>query len=780
MPAVIAHRRRIRALAAASLLAVGLSAGGAPAVAANAATLSPAHHAAGGGPQADPPGLPLTFQPNDGQAAPDVRYLGQAQGVSVLFTETGVTLDLSRAPAHGDASGGVTAASAPHTQVTLAFRHASPRPQITGTGREPGTVNYFVGNNPARWHTSIPAYARVVYHQLWPGIDATFTARDGTLRYWFSLAPGASASEIRLAYTGARHLTVARSGALAITTPAGILRDQAPASVQATAGHQTPIASSYRLTGGTSFGFTVGRRAPGAAVTIDPGLEYLTYLGGSQTDASESIDTDAAGNLYVFGFTSSADFPTTPAAYQGQNPNPDTSYSFFVTKLNPTGTSLIYSTFVTGTGEDIDDHGVVDSSGDAYVAGDIAAGNLGDFPTTGGAYRRTPYPSTTQSVVFKLNPSGSQLLYSTYLAPDLGTSGLGHDIGLAPGGSVIVAGDTSSDFAPTTPGAFQPSDPGGNDTGYVARLNATGSGLIYGTYLGAPVTSQLAAVGDGGVAPSCFAEGMNLAVDAHGAVYIAGACTAGFLTTSGAYQTAGTDAFDGLLVKLDPAGRHLDYATYYGTPPTINVGGDLFGQIVRLDAVAVDSAGDAYVTGDVPAGDVPATAGAYASNCASPGTQVYCTGVAEFNPSGTALAYSTYFGGNGDELPTIAVDGSGDAYVTGVSSAGDIPTTPDAYQPTPGNFAEPFWLAVFGPGGADLLYATYFGGAGSINAGGTSGVTGDITMAPEVVNGAIYLGGYTSADSFPVTPGAYQTTYAGGFSDAWAAKLGLPALGSGG
>jgi hypothetical protein len=774
MPAVIAHRRRIRALAAASLLAasllaVGLSAGGAPALAANAATLSPAQHAAGGGPQAAPPGLPLTFQPNDGQAAPDVRYLGQAQGVSVLFTETGVTLDLTRAPAHG-----VTGASAPHTRVTLAFRQASPQPQITGTGREPGTVNYFGGNNPARWHTGIPAYARVVYHQLWPGIDATFTARDGTLRYWFSLAPGASASEIRLAYTGARHLTIARSGALAITTPAGILRDQAPASTQASAGHQTPIASSYRLTGGTSFGFTVGRRAPGAAVTIDPGLDYLTYLGGSQTEASESIDTDAAGNLYVFGFTSSADFPTTPAAYQGQNPNPDTTYSFFVTKLNPTGTSLIYSTFVTGTGEDIDDHGVVDSSGDAYVTGDIAAGNMGNFPTTAGAYRRTPYLSATQSVVFKLNPSGSQLLYSTYLAPDLGTAGLGHDIGLAPGGSVIVAGDTSSDFAPTTPGAFQPSDPGGNDTGYVARLNAAGSGLIYGTYLGAPVTSQAATVGDGGVAPSCFAEGMNLAVDSHGAVYIAGACTAGFLTTAGAYQTAATDAFDGLLVKLDPAGTHLDYATYYGTPPPT----ELLGEIVRLDAVAVDSAGDAYVTGDVPAGDVPATPGAYASNCASsPGPGAYCTGIAEFNPSGTGLVYSTYFGANGDELPTIAIDGSGDAYVTGVSSAGDIPTTPGAYQPTPGNFAEAFWLAAFGPGGSHLLYATYLGGAGSVETGGPAGVSGDITMAPEIRNGAIYLGGYTSADSFPVTPGAYQTKYAGGFSDTWAAKFDLPELG---
>lgn len=763
---VSTHRLRILALAAAPLLAMGVITGSAPASAVTAG--SPRPHPVPGGSRVNAARLPLTFQPNQGQAGAGVRYLGQAPGVTALFTSTGITLDLTRgAPGRG------THARTPGTdaRLTLAFRGASRQTRVTGSGRQPGSVSYFLGNNPARWHADVPTFARVVYHQLWPGIDATFTAGDGTLRYWFTLAPRARPSDIRLAYAGARRLAVDRSGALAITTAAGILHDLPPATTQTRAGHQIQIPSRYTLTGGTSFGFTLASHTPGDGLTIDPGLEYSTFLGGNVADSAFSIDADAAGDLYVFGQTASPDFPTTPGAYQ-RRMTAKTGGVFFVTKLNPTGTGLIYSTFVGGTSFQGVANGVVDSSGDAYVTGQT--GSL-DFPVTAGAYRTTPFAAQTQSVVFKLNPAGSRLLYSTYLAPDLISAGLGRQIGLAPNGSVIVIGTTDVDYAPTTPGAFQVNYPGGYPAGYVARLNRAGSGLIYASYLGAPVSNQNTNMFG---APSCSPEG--LAVDTYGAAYVAASCGTRFPTTPGAYQTAGTGANDGLLMKIAPTGTRLDYATYYGT---LHHSTD----IIRPDAVAVDSSGDAYLVADTPAGDIPATRGASASDCINGGgSSGYCTAVAEINPTGTGLIYSTYFGGydaNGDyDGPdSVAVDTSGHAYVTGTAGAKDIPTTAGAYSRTPGNFTFPFYLAVFGKG--NLLYASYFGGTSQRCLPGTipvCGVAGGMTVAPEAGSGSVYLGGTTASTEFPVTPGTFQTTYPGGVNVGWAAKLGLPSLTPGG
>jgi hypothetical protein len=747
MRIVTTHRLGVLTAAAVPALAVALAIVP-PAPGSAAVTGSTGSRVTAAGQQAVTPQAPLVFTPNEGQAGPGVRYLGQGQGVTISFTRTGVTLDL----AHDR-----------NQQVTLQFRGASPHPRITGAGRQPETVNYFLGSSPARWHAHIASYATVVYRGLWPGVTAAFTARDGTLRYAFTLAAGARAAEIRLGYAGARRLMVGRTGVLNIATPTGVLRDQAPATTQTLAGRTTPVASRYRLAGRTGFGFTVGRTAPGATVTIDPGLEYSSYLGGSCTAVGWSDATDAAGDQYVFGQACSANFPTTPGAYQ-RKMTATVGGVFFVTKFNPAGTGVIYSTFVGGTSYQEFDSGVVDSSGAVYVTGQTGSA---DFPTTAGAFRRTAYPAQFQSVVFKLSPDGSRLEYSTYLAPNLINSGWGRAISLAPGGSVIVAGYTSSDFAPTTPGAFQPSYPGGREAGYAARLNATGSRLIYGTYLGAPVTNQ-STIYYG--SPQCTPYA--LATDNQGDAYIAGPCVTGFPTTPGAYQRDGTGlGTNGVLVKLDATGTRLDYATYYGTPEN--------NDIVDLTGVAVDRAGDAYISAEVTTGDAPSTPGALASNCTTGASA--CVAVAEFNPAGTALVYSTCFGG--DNYPTgVAVDSQGHAYVVGdvLGGIGTIPTTADAYSRSPGNFSDPFFLAVFGPG--NLLYSSYFGGAQTVQVDGLTADTGKIGIAPEVTDRTVYLSGFTAGTIFPVTPGAFQTTNPGRLKQdvldqsAWAAKLALPAF----
>jgi hypothetical protein len=775
----MARPRRTPAITCATLLAAaGLAVATIPAASA-AEALTPAwaraQHVSAHGSGLDTARLPVAFTRNDGQAPGGVRYLGQAQGVSIMFTRTGVTLDLAR---HADPGRSPRRVGA---QVTLAFRHASPHPQITGAGRQPGTVNYFTGSNPARWHTRIPAYARIVYRGLWPGITATFTATAGVLRYAFTLVPGARASEIQLAYAGARHLAVTRSGALAITTAVGTLDDQAPATTQALAGHATRVASRYRLAGRNGFGFTVGRHSLAAALTIDPGLDYATYLGGTCSDNAEQVATNSAGDLYVLGSTCSADFPTTQGAYQASLPG---QTSLFVTEFNPSGTGLVYSTFIGSPGDDVYNGGVsmtVDSAGDAYVTG---LTNSADFPTTPGAYETAPSPlwvagesfrlAGTYGVALKLGPSGSSLDYSTYL-PFEPYGGFGSDIALAPGGKAIITGDTSSDMEPVTPGAYQATYPGGSQSGFAAELNAGGTGLAYATYLGAPITSQVL---DAGNLSECFDNGIAVATDAQGAAYITGDCTGGFRTTARAYQASnGTSWADGLLLKLNPAGTRLDYATYYGTPASPLQ--------VRPDGIAVSSSGDAYVVADVPPGAGPATPGAAQQTCTpstAPGYQ-YCTWAAEFNPAGTGLVYATFFGGNnqnGEDGPSgIAIDASGNAYIAGYSQTQDIPTTPDAAFPQPGNFAAPFYLAVLSPQGG-LLYATYLGGAGTVAVGGASGfLAGVPSIAPDPVGGNVYLGGTTNATNFPVTSGAFQlTNNAIGALDqtAWAAELTLPSL----
>jgi hypothetical protein len=353
-----------------------------------------------------------------------------------------------------------------------------------------------------------------------------------------------------------------------------------------------------------------------------------------------------------------------------------------------------------------------------------------------------------------------------------------------PDGSVIVDGMTDVDFAPTTPGAFEPNYPGGRLAGWVARLNPAGSGLIYGTYLGAPLTNQASLVGPGGLPPFCQVAG--LAADKNGSAYIAGACMPRFPTTSGAYQRTARHAGAGLLVKLAPGGRRLDYATYWGQSVNINAPSTGFPPLYLspgINAVAVDSKGDAYIAADVRAESIPVTAGAYQSDCTpndpiSDDMHPNCGGVAEFNPAGTRLLYSSYFGGNqnGDASNAspsdLAIDASGHMYVVGFAAAGTIPTTPDAFQQAADpNIRNPFFLAVLGKG--TLLYSTYFGGAGELCFGMFCGVEGSISIAASPGHGSVFMAG-TAETGMPVSPGAFQQTDNAKINTTWAAKLGLP------
>ena len=338
-------------------------AGTVPAGTGPAGTLPTGLSPAGGGQALDAYGnLPLSFVPNAGQTDQSVRYHAHGAGFSFFFTQDKAVLSLAKGE-RGQA-------------LELHFLGSSPAATLETGNSAPGTVNYLTAG---AGHTNLPTYEQLIYRGLWPGIDMVFAGRDGSLKYEFHLAPGADPSDIRLGYTGADGLSVSRDGALLIDTPLGALTDSSPTSYQTIDGRQAAVESRYALEA-NSYGFALGHYDRSQPLVIDPALDYATFLGGSGTDEGHEVAVDASGSAYVMGNTASADFPTTAGAF-------DTTLGgardAFVTKLNPAGTGLVYSTYLGGSGDEFGLSVALDASGSAYVTGDTTSA---DFPTTAGAF----------------------------------------------------------------------------------------------------------------------------------------------------------------------------------------------------------------------------------------------------------------------------------------------------------------------------------------------------------------------------------------------------------
>src|SRR5215212_4211733 len=280
--------------------------------------------------------LPLSFVPNEGQTDKAVRYYAQGAGYGFFFTEGGAMLSF----AEGKGRGG-------HA-LALNFLGANPHATLTARQRLPGKVNYLVGDEPTEWQKGLATHAELLYGGLWPGIDMTVRGEGGNLKYEFHLKPGASVEDVRLGYRGAEGLSVGASGELLVRTSLGVLKDAAPVSYQRIGGERVPVESRYRLTGDGGYGFAVGAYDPRYPLVIDPGLDYSTFLGKGHIDAGLGIAV-RDGNAYVTGFTSTVNYPTTPGAYDRTY---NSSTDAFVTKLNASGSALVYSTFLGGTNHD--------------------------------------------------------------------------------------------------------------------------------------------------------------------------------------------------------------------------------------------------------------------------------------------------------------------------------------------------------------------------------------------------------------------------------------------
>src|SRR5712691_3292520 len=579
--------------------------------------------------------LPLSFEANRGQSDSQVKFLARGPEHTLFLTSTEAVLVVTKRepPAREPAAHGRPAQRGPATGTVLrmAFAGADPTARVTGVEELPGKASYFIGNNPTRWRPNVPTYAKVRYADVYQGIDLIYYGTHRQLEYDVIVRPGADPNRIVLDFQGADNVEVDAQGDLVLHTAAGAIRQRKPVIYQEVGGVRTEIAGGYVLTGARQVGFQVAaydRRRP---LVIDPVLVYSTYLGGSDGDQADAIAVDAAGNAYVTGFTDSTNFPTTPGAFQ-------TTFGggadAFVTKLNPAGNGLVYSTYLGGSFTDRGLGIAVDAAGNAYVTGFTDSTN---FPTTPGAFQTTFGGGFSDAFVTKLNPTGTGLVYSTYLGGS--TTDLGRGIAVDAAGNAYVTGATDSTNFPTTSGAFQTTFGGGFDA-FVTKLNPGGTGLVYSTYVGG--SSSDVAIG--------------IAVDGSGSVYVTGTTfSTNFPTTTAAFQTTRVGFNDGFVTKLNPTGTGLVYSTLLG-------GSNDTGSADQPSGIAVDGSGNAYVTGSTGSTDFPTTPGAFQTASGGGGGDAFVT---KLNPTGAALVYSTYLGGSGgfDFGVGIAVDGSGNAYV---------------------------------------------------------------------------------------------------------------------
>jgi hypothetical protein len=652
--------------------------------------------------------LPLSFEANRGQTDPRVQFLSRGNGYNLFLTSNEAVLSLQQ-PA-------VTTAGGHSTVVRMRLLGSQRSPQVSGVNELPGKSAYFVGGDPTQWHSDIPNYGRVHYRNVFPGIDLAYYGHQGRLEYDFVLAPGADPGRIRIAFSGTEKLRL-DNGDVVLNIPGGNVRLHQPTLYQEHGGAKTAVDGRFVLAGKREVAFQVGAYDKRAALVIDPGLVYSTYLGGSNLEKALGIAADSHGNAYVTGSSASADFPTTKAALQGKTHSASTTA--FIAKLNPTGTALMYSTYLGGSNADVGRSIAVNEKGEAFVAGSTYSS---DFPTTAGAVQRMP-GGGKDAFVAQLSANGSHLLYATYL----GGSGDDEARGLAvnAAGEAHVAGVTDSGNFPVTENAAQKTA-GCNAAqacshGFATKLSVGGSALLYSTLLG----------GSG----HDFAN--TIALDLSGAAYIAGhTYSKDFPVTAQAFQTkpsvhaacvsSNRHCADAFVTKLSSNGVVL-YST--------RLGGD---GDQRANAIAVDAGGSAYIVGRTDAADFPTTAHALSAAMPNHGGSAFVT---KLNSMGSALQYSTYLGGgSGDEAMGIAVDDLGRAMVAGSTASSTFPTTSSALQRSLIGSSAAF-LARLNERGSALSYSTLLSGS-RLDAANAVAVDR---------SGNVYVAGNTESKNFPVS-----------------------------
>jgi hypothetical protein len=682
-------------------------------------------------------GLPLVFIPNCGQAHPKVSYYTESAKRKIFFTPEEVVFAEVDLDQEGPTVNGFA--------LYLRFIGASP---TAPEGQVPGSakVNYFLGASPDRWEVGLPTYEEVVYRNLWPEIDLVFKEQGGELKYEFIAHPGADIKNISLGFSGVDDLVLDLEGNILISTPFGVLTDKKPVSFQLIDGSKTLLSSNFVLTksesGESRCGFNVSDSySPDYTLIIDPSLGFpppppFTRRG---MDSGLGIAIDSADNAYVTGFTESPGFPVTPGAFQAERKGFKNAFVSVISTSATGAAGLTYSTYLGGSAVDVGFGIAVDTTGLIYVTGFTESP---DFPVTASAFQNklNGYKNAFVSVINPGATGAAGLTYSTYLGG--GVLDVGFGVAVDNNGNAYVTGFTESPDFPATAGAIQ-GRLNGIKNAFISVLN-TGTigtpGLTYSTFLGG----------------SGFDEGQGIAVDPSGATYITGfTYSRDFPVTSGALQPAlnskcvGANAFVSKISTGTTSAPTLVYSTY--------LGGSLFDQGT---SIAADASSNAYVTGFTRSTDFPVTSGAFqtALNSAMGGTNAFVTKLNTGANGARSLVYSTYLGGaTCDEGHGIAVDTSGNAYVTGFTFSKNFPVTANAFQPmlrsiqSGGSNAFVSQINTSRSGNSSLAYSTYLGGSGS-----------DVGNGIAVDKfGNTFVAGRTESRDFPVTSGAFQPRLSG-------------------
>jgi hypothetical protein len=664
--------------------------------------------------------LPLSFEANRGQTAPSAQFLAHGVGYSLFLTGNGAVFVLSRRDKQvtNSALCGTTKRTA---VLRMNLVGANSISAAEGSDEQAGKANYFIGNDPAQWQVNIPTFGRVQYKNIYSGIDLTYYGNQRQLEYDFIVGPKADYKQIELDFKGAEKVEIERaSGDLLLHTWLGVMREHQPKVYQEANGARQEIAGRYVMRGHGRIGFDVGDYDSTRPLVIDPSLVYSTYLGGSGEDGGSGIAVDASGNAYVTGYTVSTNFPTKNPLQPGKGGG--ANGDVFITKLSADGQSLVYSTYLGGSGDDGGQSIAVDASGSAYVTGGTFST---DFPTKNPVQATFGGGALGDAFVTKLSADGQSLVYSTYLGGSAGE--LGNGIAVDSSGNAYVTGYTeSTNFPRKNP--LQATYGGGFRDVFVTKLSADGQSLIYSTYLGGSGSDI----------------GLSIAVDSSGNAYLIGVTDSQNFPTKNPFQANPGGNSDAFVTKLSADGQSLVYSTYLGGTDAETGSG-----------IAVDSSGNAYVTGETLSTNFPTKNPLQAS--LSGGSDAFIT---KLSPNGQSLVYSTYLGGSGREFGFgIAVDASGNAYVTGQTTSTDFPTK-KPFQPSSGGGNFDAFVTKLSADGQSLLYSTYFGGNDGDSGGGIAVDS----------SGNAYVTGYTFSKNFP-TLKPLQPSYGGGFQDGFIAKI---------
>jgi hypothetical protein len=676
--------------------------------------------------------MPLSFTENRGQWDSKALYKAEAGGATFWFCKDEVVYQFIRdtdeliedVMPHGPdmPTGMPDKFNHPRYKkesmvLRAQFVGANFNTEIVGQDRLSHNNNYFIGNIPSKWATDVPNYSSITYKDIYPGIDLTYHGDGKGIKYDFIVNPGADISLIKIKYNGVDGLDVTSNGDLQAATRFGPVYERIPQIYQEIDGQKRNILGHYILQASGIFGFALEDGInPAYPVVIDPELVYSTYLGGTGIEFCYGVAVDNSGATYITGITYSTNFPT-------QNPI-QTDQPFdnaFVTKLTPSGNSLIYSTYLGGGA--VDGEGGVsiaaDESGYAYITGFTYSSN---FPT------QNPFQTDRpgcDAFVTKLAPYGNYLIYSSYLGGN--ADDRASYIAVDGSGNAYVNGLTSSTDFPILNPYQTHQGPAYSYDVFVTKLSPSGNSLVYSTYLGGDSTDYC-----GGIA-----------IDNSGHAYVTGYTYSTNFPTLNPFQTnrSGCDAF---ITKFSASGNSLIYSTYLG---------GIYEDVGH--GIAIDSPGNAYVTGYTSSIDFPRQNAFDLIFNGGP----YDAFVTKLSPSGNSLVYSTYLGGNHTDYGfDIAVDSSGNAYVTGSTLSTNFPTqNPYQIYQGPAGYCDAF-VTKLSSSGNSLVFSTYLGGNGQDDGWGIA------------VNdsGCAFVTGSTSSSNFP-TLNPYQANCLG--DDAFVTKI---------